>query len=202
MFELLALGTAGFWIMTVIVFFIITALVESDSGFWATVILVGSVLGINKLYELSLFTVIKTHPGHVAALTGIYFLTGIVWSVAKWYFYLHKKVVRYNNERGQFLRSVDATEMTPALASEFQNYVSIAARPIAASECKADLIRWASYWPFSVVGTILNDVVCRTWEHIYEMLQSTYQKIADNMFKTAAQDRVLANQHRLNTRSK
>lgn len=202
MLELIAFGTVGFWILAVVLFSIVIALVENEAGFWATVILIGSAIGIDKLYKLSLLTVVKANPGHVAILVGVYFLTGIVWSIAKWYFFLHKRVVKYNSERAQFLRSRNATTMTAELAAEFQGYVSSSARPVDASDHKADLIRWATYWPFSIVGTLLNDVVRRTWEYIYELLQSTYQRIADSMFKTAAQDKILANQHMTEIRRK
>ena len=35
---------------------------------------------------------------------------------------------------------------------------------------------------------MLNDVVRRTWEYIYEMLQTTYQRMSEAIFKSATAD--------------
>ncbi len=201
MLTLFALGTLWFWVLSAAIFCLITALVENESGFWATVLFVGSLASLNWWYKIPLLTTIKLNPGKALIIVGIYFLVGVIWSVVKWYFFLHKRLVRYNNIKAELLREHSAAILTPELAVELRDRLSYEDKqPVLASDHKADLTRWATYWPFSIVGTLLNDVVRVIWEYIYEILQSTYQRIADSMFKDVDDDIKLANEHRRHLR--
>jgi hypothetical protein len=195
--ALFALGTIWFWLLLFIDFCIITALVENESGVWATIVFLGSLFGLNFLWKLPIIDSVKTNPGHTALLILSYFAIGVVWSIVKWYFFVHNKMVKYNNYKAEFLKDNKATELTPELAAKFMESLGnrydarndgITGKAPAASEHKASLTRWGTYWPFSIVGTLLNDVVRRTWEYIYEMLQTTYQRMSEAIFKSATAD--------------
>jgi hypothetical protein len=194
MLTLLAIGTLWFWVALVVLLVVITVVVESESGTWATVVTVGSLLGINYLYKLSLFTLAVSNPSHTLGLLLVYLVAGVVWSLIKWYFYLHERLKEFNESQAKFLKDNKATEMTPALAAQFTGSYSYTGIPTAKGH-KADLTRWATYWPFSVVGSLLNDVVRKTWVYIFDLLQSTYQRMADSMFASAAKVNNLAKQH-------
>jgi hypothetical protein len=195
--TLFAIGTIWFWLLLFIDFCIITALVENESGVGATIVFLGSLFGLNFLWKLPILDSIKANPGHTALLVLSYFALGVVWSIIKWYFFVHNKMVKYNNFKAEFLKDQKADAMTPELAAKFMDHLGsrydarnegiTGAAPLA-SEHKAALTRWGTYWPFSIVGTLLNDVVRRTWEYIYEMLQTTYQRMSEAIFKSATAD--------------
>ena len=195
--TLFAIGTIWFWLLLFIDFCIITALVENESGVWATIVFLGSLFGLNFLWKLPIIDSVKANPGHTAILVLSYFAIGVVWSIVKWYFFVHNKMVKYNTFKADFLKDQKADAMTPELAAKFMDHLSnrydarndgiTGAAPLA-SEHKASLTRWGTYWPFSIIGTLLNDVVRRTWEYIYEMLQTTYQRMSEAIFKSATAD--------------
>lgn len=199
--TLFAIGTIWFWLLLFIDFCIITALVENESGVWATIVFLGSLFGLNFLWKLPIIDSVKANPGHTALLILSYFAIGIVWSIVKWYFFVHNKMVKYNNFKAKFLADNKAESLTGELAVKFMNWLAnnyearaegIDGTAPTASEHKAALTRWGTYWPFSIVGTLLNDVVRRTWEYIYEMLQTTYQRMSEAIFKSATADVKLA----------
>jgi hypothetical protein len=194
---LFALGTIWFWLLLFIDFCVITALVENESGVWATIVFLGSLFGLNFLWKLPIIDSVKANPGHTALLVLSYFAIGIVWSIVKWYFFVHNKMVKYNDFKAEFLKTNKADAMTPELAASFMDHLKnrydarnegIDGTAPLASEHKAALTRWGTYWPFSIVGTMLNDVVRRAWEYIYEMLQTTYQRMSEAIFKSATAD--------------
>jgi hypothetical protein len=195
--TLFAIGTIWFWLLLFIDFCIITALVENESGVWATIVFLGSLFGLNFLWKLPIIDSVKANPGHTALLVLSYFAIGVVWSIIKWYFFVHNKMVKYNNYKAEFLKDQKADAMTPELAAKFMDHLGsrydarnegiTGAAPLA-REHKASLTRWGTYWPFSIIGTLLNDVVRRTWEYIYELLQTTYQRMSEAIFKSATAD--------------
>lgn len=185
-----ALGTIWFWVSIFMLSLVLSVIVENGSGVWATIWTIGSVISISYIYKWSIITAVKLHPGAAIIWLGIYLLAGALWSVCKWYFYLHKEMNKYKDEKRKFLAANNAKELTPKLAKEFLCFNSISLCD--ASEHKGDLIRWSTYWPFSVLGTLLNDFIRKIWEYVYDMLQSTYQRMSDAMFKEVAQDKALS----------
>lgn len=198
MFELLAVGTAGFYIFAVLLCIVVTAIIENSEGwFFPTFAFLGSVTFVNWFYNLGILSFSRMHPLYAAKLVLVYLACGVVWSFIKWYFLLHKNKVAYNKARSEFLEKNGATQMTPELAARFRETVlSIYNAPKIprASEHKSDLIRWATYWPFSVLGFCVNDLVRKAYTWVYEILQSSYQRMADYMSKQALEDQALAKQ--------
>jgi hypothetical protein len=199
--ALFALGTIWFWALLLLDFIIITALVENEKGFWATVVFIGSLIGLDYLWKLPILQTIQLNPLKFTELVSLYFGLGIGWSILKWYLFTTKEKFRYNEYKADFLSKRNAKELTPALASALQDSLAgqpawgsykISAVPPSAREHKADLTRWATYWPMSMIGFALNDVVRKSWRYIITMLQSTYQRISNHVFRGASADMALA----------
>jgi hypothetical protein len=205
--ALFALGTFWFWFLVFIDFVIVTALVESDNGTWATIVAIGTLFGLNYLWKLPVLATVKANPGHTALLVLAYFGIGVVWTFVKWYFYVHNQVVKYNNYKSAFLKANNVATLTPELAAaladkleEGKRYSSrgegISASAPDPADHKGDLTRWGTYWPFSMIGTALNDIVRRAWEYVYEMLQTTYQRISKAIFRHAEADLQMAQEYK------
>lgn len=196
--ELFAFGGIAFWILALVVFGVIAALVENEKGAWATVTFLASLAGLNFLYKLPIVATVKADPGKTTILILSYFAAGVVWSIVKWALFLHNKLSAYNDYKATFLSERKATALTPELAAQFQEELgrgygrSISSAAPEAREHKGDLTRWATYWPFSIAGTLLNDVVRKAWDHIYNLLQGTYQAISKAIFKNATADMKMA----------
>lgn len=48
-------------------------------------------------------------------------------------------------------------------------------------EHKAKIVSWISYWPLSLIGTLLNDPFRRFFEWIYESVSGVYDKITQRL---------------------
>lgn len=204
---LLAVGTLWFWLFSLAVFIAITALVENDEGVWATLVFIGTVLSLQFLSKIPILSYVKMNPGRTLLYVGVYFAVGIVWTLIKWYFFVHNRVVKYNNFKSAFLKKNNAALLTPELAANLADELESGVRytrdgsGISASapdpaNHKSDLTRWGTYWPFSVVGTALNDVIRKAWDYVYEMLQTTYQRMSKAIFKTAEADLQMAQDYK------
>lgn len=55
-------------------------------------------------------------------------------------------------------------------------------KPIKVRDNKARILAWMSYWPASMLWTIINDPVRRFFEFVYENVGGYLQKIADNAY--------------------
>jgi hypothetical protein len=200
--TLFALGTFWFWLLVFLDFVVVTALVENDEGVWATIVAIATLFGLNYLWKLPVLTTIKANPGHTALLVLAYFGIGVIWTFVKWYFFVHNQVVKYNSYKAEFLKSKNAETLTPELAAELADQIergsyrsNIMSAPDP-SEHKSSLIRWGTYWPFSMVGTALNDIVRKAWEYVYEMLQTTYQRMSKAIFRHAEADLQMAQEYK------
>jgi len=58
---------------------------------------------------------------------------------------------------------------------------SLNVRPRAAKN-KSRITSWAIFWPFSLVGTLINDPLRRLWNLIWGAVKGLYQKMSDRMF--------------------
>jgi len=203
--ELFAFGGLAFWLLALVVFGIITALVENEKGFWATVTFLGSLAALNFLYKLPILTAIKLHPLYTAELVAAYFAIGIGWSFFKWTLFVRKFTLKYNEYKAKFLAANDAKELTPELASELADSLAdsyearsqnITVKAPQFTEYAGKLTRWATYWPFSMVGFALNDIVRKAWYHIIHSLQGAYQAISDRLFKDVTADMQMAKEYK------
>src|SRR5277367_4448100 len=111
--ALLAFGSLGFWVFTAAVFIGITALVENDEGFWATVVAIGTVCSLQFLSKVPVLTAIKAHPGTAALYLLGYFAVGAAWSIFKWYVFLTKARIKYDAAKAEFLEQVRVDRGVP-----------------------------------------------------------------------------------------
>lgn len=76
----------------------------------------------------------------------------------------------------------DILDVSPRWYSDVMTYKgnSLNVRPRAAKN-KARITSWAIFWPFSMVGTIVNDPLRRLWNLIWGWVKGLYQKMADKM---------------------
>lgn len=54
-----------------------------------------------------------------------------------------------------------------------------------ASNNKSRIISWMAFWPFSMVGTLINDPIRRAFNFLFNSLKALYQKMADRIMAEA-----------------
>lgn len=65
--------------------------------------------------------------------------------------------------------------------SDFQSKYRSFSKPIA-SDNKAKIVAWICYWPWSLIGTFINDPLKRLVEFMFRSLKALYQRISDKIF--------------------
>jgi hypothetical protein len=201
MLELFAIGTLMFWALLFVIAVIITILVENEAGPWATTAAIVTAVALNWLWKVPILHASNEHKLASVLWLLVYYAVGIGWGFVKWASFVHKKVGAYNEFKSEFLKENKVTELTPILAVKLQDKIrgGYSSRHImvsipTASENKGSIIRWMTYWPFSIVGTILNDVVRKLWHHIYMFLATTYDRLASRLWRGVSADMAMAEQ--------
>jgi len=209
--AIFAFGTWGFWIACILLGGAITLLVENEKGTWATFTAIVTILGLNYISKVPIFDFLTQHPLKSAELVALFLAGGVVTSLIKWYLYSLKAAHLYDDFKEDFLKENNVKEFTGEWAAKLQdaladgktkkyddwgNRIHIQAEPLSFKENKARLIRWATYWPFVIVGTVLNDFVRKIWIRLVESLRSTYQNISNHAFRRATADMKLAQEYR------
>lgn len=180
-------------------------MVETENGSWATGTLIAFVLAANFLFKVPVIKGLIAHPWQIVLWGLAYFVIGSLWGLFKWYVYVHKRLGEYKAARAEYLQEKKTTELTPELAAKFQDRLEernrwlsgdrkITAQPPLASEHKGDIIRWMSYWPFSMLGTLLNDFARKVWNSIYTFMAETYNRVAARVFRGVTADVQMAEQ--------
>lgn len=188
-----------------VLFVVETVLTETENFSWATVTLLMSfgffaVGGHYHWFGLpSLFDFVKDHGIWTLAYVCAYLLVGVGWSFAKWFSYLMSFRDTFREQKDAFIKSRGLNPeigVPPNLQDEFRKFVSdnvgwtnphrsqlaLLERP-RATKNKARITAWASFWPFSFVGTLLNDPVRRLVNFLFNQFKALYQRMSDWIFR-------------------
>jgi hypothetical protein len=169
MLTFLAFGTLWYWLfLSVAVLIGIICVEATESGGGATVTLIISLVLFGNIRD---YRALLQDPSRLIVFLAIYFAAGIGWSLLKWYFFVRKSLNDY----------LDKTRT----GDMYFKPSSVAAWQPQASQHKGDIIRWMSYWPLSIVGTMFTDVISKLWNHIFYAFRNLFQKISDHVFASA-----------------
>jgi hypothetical protein len=193
MFHLLAgfLFAYGFWelgILGLILWGIITALVENEHGIWAVVTMIAALFSYNALAKAHLLDLVKDHPWKTAAYLLSYFVLGFFWSFFKWGLFLKSRLNNYNDFKAEYLRSHGKTELTPEVIEDFKTRLGqwASSKKIEITpkvdDHMGDLVRWASFWPWSVFWFVINNPIRRLYESAFRLFHGALQGLSDRMF--------------------
>ena len=195
---LLALSLWG-WLLVFLAVVLLTVLVESERGTIATFVTAGIIASMIYWTHFNLYSAVIYHPLTWAEWIVGWFIVGAIWGTVKWTLDVHKALGKYKEAKADFLREKKVDNLTPTLAAEFSERLSrsygyafagkgISPIPPKARDHKSDIIRWMTYWPFSMIGFLLRDFVRRIWNHIYTYLVKTYDRIAKYIYRDVAGD--------------
>jgi hypothetical protein len=196
MFEslvaLFAIGTWGFFaVLTAIV--ILLVVYTEDDGVKATVTLVLGALFLQFIAKFDIASIAKAHPLALLYYALLYVALGLVWSVIKWHSYVGARRRIYDDLRKKFCANNSISEdFTPQQKKLWLNelnykFGSTAVIPNVDDNKKA-IIRWMTYWPFSLLFTLLNDPVRRFFEWIFRNIKAWFQRMANGAFRGTERD--------------
>lgn len=169
--------TAGwFWIMTTIGVILLFALIENEFGFGALMVLLvfAFLCHIGGVFNV----VVYLFADPVKSLITIagYFAFGTAWTIFKFKLYTRKLRIRINEDLKTGRSSIHTWDT---------NWLEHSKEEMLVKSNKANLMRWAGWWPVSIVWTLLRDLLYDIWEWIItDILGKLLQRIsADELAK-------------------
>ncbi len=158
MFSLIPLSVLA--ILEVLFLFIFVA---TEKGAWATISVLLFVALSHFVAGVDVVGMVTNNWLSIIFYSIAYLVVGSVWSFAKWFFYL----------RGRRTDFLERKKWDKSAKIDIPQ----------ASDNKSRIIRWLSYWPVSIVWTLIDDFITKIFTEIYNTFSGYYQKIADSVFK-------------------
>jgi len=166
--------------IAIAVFILATVLTEIEQWGAATLTLVVSVVAMHYFDVVDVVAFLKDNVFTVGLYVLIYFSAGVVWSFVKWLSFLYRFRDEYREAKEEYNKK--------ACVEDFHTWVAnrgkweLRERPTAAKN-RGRITAWISLWPFSMIGTFLNDPVRRLVNAIFRRFKGLYQRTADYVFR-------------------
>jgi hypothetical protein len=152
----------GLWptVLVVVVSILIVIGIETDGAFYANTAFVIGTLALIRLHRLAALPWIQTHAGLLLGCAIGYFVIGVVWAFFKWYLFCIDRL-------------------------EVQRESRVKPTAPAASDHKARITGWMTYWPWSAAWWLMHEPVTRVWRVVYAKTAAQFQRISDSVFRDA-----------------
>lgn len=114
------------------------------------------------------------------AIVAAYPLLGAIWSVVKWWFFLHDQAASMQDriDRIQQQNSDDPVRLSRQLTSLQQE----GDWPPRVGNHKSRIMKWICWWPFSFIGTMFNNPIRWVCEGIYNNMIGLLQGMSNRIW--------------------
>jgi hypothetical protein len=202
MLELFVVGTFWFWAFVILELVLLFAFIEYENGVGATVSLIIFACCLQWLGDVNLIGFVVANPLKLLAVVAAYFVLGGAWGAVKWWILIGDRLHEYKELKEEFLvaRGLPAgTKVVPAeRKAEWKEKLEhhrdysrggglLSDAPRVRSN-KGRILRWMTFWPVSLIWSIINDFVKRIFRSIYHRIAGVLQRMSDNMFRGVQDD--------------
>lgn len=192
---IMALTGLEWLLFAAMVFLVIFALeFENDAGIIFTLLLWGVgawYLGGHETPTLlTAWHWLDANFLRILAYLGSYLVIGAVWSLVKWYFYVHNVADAYEHMRESYQnRYAQYAAETETRKQAVRPYLTWLSDEVYGSQFppnprknKHRITQWFVYWPWSALWTLTNDPVRRIAKFVYTHLSGTMTAISQHVF--------------------
>lgn len=121
-----------------------------------------------------------------------YLVCGVIWSFLKWSEFVKAIYRKFNEVKATFKSLETPNELNNFCEHLRHNDISVYSHDAKTLEeivehimpkglnNKASIIAWISYWPLSLVATLLNNPFRRLFEYTYSLVSGLYDKIGSS----------------------
>jgi len=178
LYPLFIIGGAWFYTLIVIESIVLMWCLEKDEPWFANGALIVFFCVLWFLGDFNVFAWIKNNP--VSLIKGgiSYIILGLVYSVAKYTFYLTEMKRKYDRKLNKFLEEEGKTldKLTDNDKHRLGTSLEYIHLPTFTDSTKS-IIFWMMYWPWSGAWTILNNPVKWIFEELYDVLSGLFKRI-------------------------
>ena len=187
----------GAWIAIAV---LVAILLEFELEGWATTFVSLGIALLMWNYRSDIWEVVSQNPWPTLGFVVSYIIIGVVWSFIKWTTYVKRTLGRIKKVKDEFI--AEHKEINDTNRAEFNQMIEkfrlkdssgytisvfdkttlddiIKKVTPVASEKKTIITAWISYWPMSLVGTLLNNPFRHFFEWLYDNLSGYYDKITN-----------------------
>lgn len=176
-----------------VIFVVECLLLEVEHWGWATLTLIVTGVAVQFLHVADIWGFMVHHTVDALLYVLAYLAVGVVWSFIKWFSFLMGFRDKFREVRdgwyertglkvGDSLTEEQQKSLDDVFRFESYNGNPVLYKPKAAKN-KRRITAWMAYWPFSVVGTVINDPIRRLFRFLFNQFKALYQRIADHVFR-------------------
>ena len=188
------------------IFFVVeTVLMEVEHWGWATTLLVAcfglSLVGHHFWPDVpSVLSWVVANGVFTLVYVAAYMAVGVGWSFVKWFSYLMGFRDTFREQKEAFCLKNGLDPKAPItdekVLAEFDHHLAsnvswgerhrgqlLSRERPRAAKSKARITAWMAFWPFSVVGTVLNDPVRRLFNFLYSQFKALYERLSGFVFR-------------------
>lgn len=182
--------TVWFWVWVAFVGLILSICVAWEAPGWATVTFLAACGLSDWALGTHIYASVMQNPLVMLEIFAVYILIGVIWSMPKWFFHVREIREDYLYDVNRFLWSRDREQNNQIpedlvadwlRSPEFRRWDGEI--PPLASKNKSRITLWMMYWPISMVWTLIDEPVRRTFNFVYEQIQGVYTRISEHAFR-------------------
>lgn len=203
--ELFVLWSLPFWLLLVAECAVLFWAVSCRRGFVALFSLLLFAAIIQFFGGVPILQTLWHNPlTALAALAG-WLAVSVPWAFTKWWLFVTNNSNRYDEILADFRTQpgnadlpADVNDFTPEQKVDWKEYFDQHCYPDdwyeyrrvefypKVRDHKADVMTWMTFWPWSLLWTLLNDPVRRFFQHVYWQISAALQSISDRYWKDKA----------------
>ena len=161
MLEMFVFGTFWFWAFCLIEFIGLMVFVNKEHGFPAFITLLFGIFWFNWVSQIPILRYVIDNPKIIMIGIATYIVIGVVWSIIKYTLHIRKLKREYENKL-----------KTQSYKPDKPDFKSTA----------SEITIWMAYWPFSMLWSVMSDLVINIFETIQDALKGLYKSIYENAF--------------------
>ena len=167
--------------------FFCTVFVSYEKGyfaFWTT-----AILSVGLWFAgFNVFTWAWDNPKLLAQGLFVYILAGIVWATFKFVVKLRKARNKYIADKKEYFRSNPRITDEAWIAKIKGSYGGTENYAPTVNQNKENIMFWAWWWPFSVIGFFFEDLIVELWNMSWNFMKGFLNGIRSTVLGEAAKD--------------
>lgn len=195
--EFFILGGIPFCLLMAVETILLLCWVEYECPGWATTSVL-LVLGFLQLCGYQIVQSAFVNPLITLYVILAYFGAGTFWAICRWWFFVKDQREKYDVFKADWLHRHDVMDgiVPDSMKAEFAHDAThfsyydankFELKP-QVSNHKGRIYIWMAYWPASMLWTLINDPVKKTFRWIYTQIRGFLQRISDHVWAGVDQD--------------
>jgi hypothetical protein len=198
---ILALGSIWWYFVTGIAVILLIIAIEKESFLACSLSIIVYMTFLQWVSNINIIGWSIDHPFKLLLYILGYFIIGILWSFVKWWFRVSERVENHLKDKAEikvnYLKkrlfedavTID-TPIPENLKEDWKRYQTCCNYiPERASEHKNLIATWITYWPFSLLWSLLHDFIKQVMKKIVTMLQGIYDGITRRIERNLKEDK-------------